>query len=690
MSPIPYGFSPIDPACSVHDAPMWRDGSSHEPRFSGELLITLTALTPLIVGNHQQALDDKHSLLVPQMLDDGRVLIGGASLKGTLRSALSSLLQAPMERVTEHHYTYRPNLAGSGRVKEIRAAVVLPSTPPSDSLQLALLDAKDVVFLPQPIWKALGCPGASNELARNCAGLKFIGEDDGDKKTAFRKKIIVAKLKDNTQDRNARVTLSHTVLSYAGGMDGEGLFANAFDENSKTYRHVLYPTDKLQQAKRDPVTIAPAVVRQYHKTQEILADERIGHLSPGHPLASKIDKTTIRQAIATHTQLQPWQLIYVEYDSSSRQVTSFGHHYQYRWAYTSSTTTKAGKKRREVDWLPEESVDAETGQPKRLASHRLLFGYTLESGDDGPATRNFKRLAGRIAFNTAIEDPENKTPAERFMEGGKEIRLRILGMPRPSAVEFYLKQTALPKKLTTYGDLAGEPGGDLAGRKFYRHQPDACKSPQPYSPSAAERRNDANTEERGTCVRYLSRPGSRFRCTLRFDSLRPWELGALLAALDPGLLESTFGLPKHPQGYAHKLGYGKPLGLGSVRLQIDAARWQGSDAWIFQQARSDEESCTQWVQQSLLTLKDKLQASWSKQLPQRLESWLRTRQWREHGRAAYPLASTKEKNKQTNRMEEVDRIYAYHTALRRDHAAARRGDDRKNFNELKKLLESDA
>lgn len=688
MTPIPYGFSPIDTSCSIHDAPLWRDGSSNEPRLSGELLVTLTALTPLIVGNHQQKLDDRHSLLVPQMLEDGRVLIGAAGLKGMLRSALSSLLQAPMERVTEHHYTYRPNLAGSGRVKEIRAAVVLPPAPPSDSLQVALLDPKEVVFLPQPIWNALSRPSASSELARSCTGLKFSGEDDGDKKAAFRKKIIVAKQPDGSQDRNARVTLSHTVLSYAGGMDGEGLFASAFDEKSKTYRHVLYPTDKLQQARRHAVTIAPAVVRQYHKTQEILADERIGHLSSGHPLASKIDKNSIRQAIDAHTRLEAWQLIYVEYDSSSRQVTSFGHHYQYRWAYTSSTTTKAGKKRREVDWLPEESRDVETGQPKRLASHRLLFGYTLEGGDEGPATGNFKRLAGRIAFNTAIEDPENKTLAERFMEGGQEIQLRVLGMPRPSAVEFYLKQTALPRKLTTYGDLPGEPGGDLAGRKFYRHQPDVGKSGRPYSPSHAEKQDDANTEERGNCVRYLSRPGSRFRCTLRFDSLRPWELGALLAALDPGLVESTFGLPKHPHGYAHKLGYGKPLGLGSVRLSLDAARWQECDSWIFQHARSDEEAWTQWVQRSLLALKDKLQADWSKLLPQQLESWLQPRQWKEHGRAAYPLARTREKNKQTNRTEEVDRIYAYHTALRRDHAAARRGDDRKNFNELKKLLES--
>jgi hypothetical protein len=50
-------------------------------------------------------------------------------------------------------------------------------------------------------------------------------------------------------------------------------------------------------------------------------------------------------------------------------------------------------------------------------------------------------------------------------------------MPRPSAVEFYLKQPELPTDLLTYGDDLKDPGGELAGRKVYRHQPDARTAP---------------------------------------------------------------------------------------------------------------------------------------------------------------------------------------------------------------------
>ncbi len=683
MSPIPYGFSPIDPAASVHDAPLWRDGRSDAPRFSGELLITLTTLTPLIVGNHQHALDDKHSLLVSQRLDDGRVLIGAASLKGMLRSALASLLHAPMERVSEHHYTYRPNLAGSGKAKEIRAAVVLSDHHgKTDPLQVALLDPKEVVYLPTNIWKALKCPAPGSQLARGCTGLKFSGPDELDYKAAFRKKIIAAKTPGGEQDRNARITLDHTVLRYVGGIDGEGRLAKAFNENRTIYQYVLYPTRLLEQAK--PVTIASAVVAQYHKTQRILADMQIGHLAPGHPLLNKIgDPEAIQKAIEAHTPLCRHQLIYVEYDSNTRQITSLGHHYHYRWAYTSTVTRKGGKKRRELDWLPVETGNPHTGQPERLAAHRLLFGYTLDGGEEGPARGNFRRLAGRIAFNTAIEIPGNKTLEERFVNGGEEIQLRILGMPRPSAVEFYLKQTALPKKLITYGDQVDDLGGDLAGRKFYRHQADAARDDAHYSPSAKERQYGvaANTEERGTLVRYLSRPGGQFRCTLRFDSLRPWELGALLAALDPHRLAVTFGLPPSPEGYAHKLGYGKPLGLGSVRLHLDAARWRENDGWTWQQATGDDQAWRDWSGQALAALKEKLLASWpdDRARSTHLSAWLAARRWAKSGSAAYPTNVGKD-GKPT--------IYGFHTALRRDHAATRRGNASKHLDALKRLLES--
>jgi CRISPR-associated protein (TIGR03986 family) len=688
MSPIPYGFSPIDPNCSVHDAPLWRDGSSTETRYSGELLITLEALTPLIVGNHQHALDEKHSLLVPQMLDDGRVLISAASLKGMLRSALASLLNAPMERVSEHHYTYRPNL-GFGPPDnpklEVRAAVVkaIEGEGPTAQVTISLLPPNcRVVFIRDEAKRALGQPAAGEHIRRTIKGVELENK----------RNVCMRLNKAENKDEN----LDHRFFLYRGGIDGSGQLAQAFNPRSRVYQAVLVPASSYQESKT--LRIPEKVLNAYYRTQDILADNQYGHLSPGYPNLSKLKNVAATQnSIRERATLQANQLIFVEIEhgqtSSGKpgiRINSMGHHFHYRWAYTSSVRYKnrlldgKGQLRDELVLHKDEHAD-QHGAPEKLTGARLLFGYAVDGSDEmqaGLAQDNFKRLAGRIAFNTAIEDPGNKTLQERFIAGGQEIQLRILGMPRPSAVEFYLKQTALPKKLTTYGDLPGEPGGDLAGRKFYRHQPDAAKSKSLYSSSPAEKPNDSNTEERGTCVRYLSAAGSRFRCTLRFDSLRPWELGALLAALDPALLEATFGLPKHPKGYAHKLGYGKPLGLGSVRVKLDAARWQSNDGWTWQQSPSDASPWQELVTTSLLTFKEKLLAVYANETAceKHVQTWLNARRWTDRGSAAYPTKADKNGN---------ETIFNFHTSLRRDHAAVRRGNTQKNFNDLKKLLESD-
>ncbi len=669
MTPIPYGFLPVTPEQAVHDAPLWRDGSSSKPRLSGELLLTLEALTPLIVGNHQHKVDDKHSALVPQMLDDGRVLIGATSLKGMLRGALSGLLQAPMSQVAEHHYSYRPNLGASGKRREVRPAVVLDTLDAKGGIKVALLErTSDVVFMNSAVWRALKEPAVGITLAKAYLGLKY-AEDN---KSKFRSSLVPAYTCDESgekkQDRHARVELNHIVLAYAGGIDGQGLLAKAFSEDMRTYQYVLLSTENLEKFRRSPITIPASVVRHYEMTQRLLADNKIGHLAPGHPDAKKIDKQAVQDAIKQHAPLKPLQLIYVEYDPTTKQVTSFGHHYQYRWAYTSNTVKKAGRTRREVDWLSVERKD-DAGQPERLAANRLLFGYALEGSETSLADGSFKRLAGRLAFNTATEDIAGKTDAQRFVDGGREVQLKILGMPRPSAVEFYLKQTALPKALITYGDLPSEPGGDLAGRKFYRHQPDAKTDRRLYVPSDSEK----NAEERGTVVRYLSSPGSRFLCTLRFDSLRPWEFGALLAAIDPALIEPLYGMNPHAQGYAHKLGYGKPLGLGSVRLMLDAVRWHENDSWRWQQARRDEPGWNALVGSSLDAFKARLEMHMGEAARQHLEIWCAAHRWSDSGRASYPGAP--------------DKIHNYHTDLRRAHAKVRRGGEG-NFTELAALLKS--
>lgn len=689
--PIPYGFLPVKAKdAAVHDAPMWRDGEGAETRYSGELLLTLKALTPLIVGNHQKSIGGTRNELWPQRLDDGRVVLSASSLKGMLRASIGSLLQAPMSKVAEHHYTYRPNLGFADRSpkREVRAAVVTEVQNTGDSKTIAIkLLPKDtaVVFVRDEARRMLGPVTPNQRINTPVFGVELTGR-------APRMRL------EKQKHPSTKLPLNHLFFLYRGGIDGDGQMARAFDERGRVYQSVLIREEDFADAKA--MSIPKSVIDGYERTQDVLADETIGHLSPGHPLKSKLnDLEAVQQAIRSHTALQPHQLIYVEVEHGKTpkgtqgiKVTSMGHHFQYRWAYTSSVRRinrlkdGQGQLRDELTLHAQEQAD-DAGRPKQLTGERLLFGYATDDKKDeaGLAKDSFKRLAGRIAFNTAIEQPGQKTPQQRFVDGGDGVHLKVLGMPRPSAVEFYLQQPDLPTKMATYGDLPNDQGGHLAGRKFYRHQPDA-KNKSIYTEDTSSGHSSA--QERGTCVHYLSKADSEFRCTLRFDSLRPWELGALLVGLNPELAEAWSDQAKHSNGYAHKLGYGKPLGLGSVRIRVDGVRWQENDSWKFQHTYNTQADASWKTLQtsSLTALEKKLAIHMKDQLKTHLCLWLRAHRWEQTGQAAYPTRTNENRQKGTS----TTTIFNFHTDLRKKHAEQRREDDahqsRPSFSDLEKLL----
>ena len=180
---------------------------------------------------------------------------------------------------------------------------------------------------------------------------------------------------------------------------------------------------------------------------------------------------------------------------------------------------------------------------------------------------DFSQLAGRLTFNTAIEFvPTGKTDEERFLNSDHNflVPLRPLGSPKPSAVERYLIQD--PHRLAlredagifnTYGDTLDDPSaGEPAGRKFYLHQPDAagfggehcfklCRlDPDPSFWStqrplqARTRQSDWRMAEdkemffsnQAAIGRFVSRPTTEFRTTLRFSNLDWWELAPCCSA----------------------------------------------------------------------------------------------------------------------------------------------------------------
>jgi CRISPR-associated protein (TIGR03986 family) len=152
---------------------------------------------------------------------------------------------------------------------------------------------------------------------------------------------------------------------------------------------------------------------------------------------------------------------------------------------------------------------------------------------------------GRVRSSVAIF--ETPPQAVRFPAEGA----LVAGNPAASAVTMYVVQDSDrtfqrgPKNrlLMTYDD--DQPV--LRGRKLYWHR----QRPQaPLPPNA-----NLNVQ----AVYHPLAAGSRFNFTVSFERLTLTELGALVEALE------------YPDDHAHKLGLGKPFGLGSVRLEINWA-----------------------------------------------------------------------------------------------------------------------
>ena len=169
--------------------------------------------------------------------------------------------------------------------------------------------------------------------------------------------------------------------------------------------------------------------------------------------------------------------------------------------------------------------------------------------------------------------------------GGKTLPLAILGQPKPAQGRFYVAEDAkgTPQNDGISKEQAGyNKGKGLRGRKQYWHHKglEADKVQNYWNPSAEDRtqqkRNgryqeyrrpdkggNPQTDSQNRSITGWIKPGTVFKVSLYVQNLQPEEVGALLWLLS---------LPKD---HYFKLGYGKPLGFGSVRMEIDEDRCVG-------------------------------------------------------------------------------------------------------------------
>jgi CRISPR-associated protein (TIGR03986 family) len=191
-----------------------------------------------------------------------------------------------------------------------------------------------------------------------------------------------------------------------------------------------------------------------------------------------------------------------------------------------------------------------------------LFGFVESSKES--ITGSSRALAGRVYFSHALleggeaanksaEQTGNGRVATAFLDA---VTLKILDSPKPPSPALYFKRATGRPGYVAKRDL--KPGLHYPqGRKFYLHHRDREINQPGKEPWRSQHIDPTDTKSRLQQKVKITplKTGLVFYFHVDFDNLSPQELGLLLYALKP------------TNEFRHKIGMGKPLGLGCVNIE---------------------------------------------------------------------------------------------------------------------------
>ena len=170
----------------------------------------------------------------------------------------------------------------------------------------------------------------------------------------------------------------------------------------------------------------------------------------------------------------------------------------------------------------------------KLCSACSLFGMIGEEA-----------IGGRIRITDA--------KAEGKIEWQKNVRLKTLATPRYSYWPFYTKTNS-----SKYPKDYEKSEVEIRGRKYYWHIPEAAYNRKIYTDLRSEKEIN---EKMQSGYFNLADTGSKFSFRIYYDQITSIQLDELKWTL-------CLGENQLDSNLCHKLGRGKPLGLGSVKICV--------------------------------------------------------------------------------------------------------------------------
>ncbi|MDE0554673.1 MAG: TIGR03986 family CRISPR-associated RAMP protein, partial [Candidatus Poribacteria bacterium] len=237
------------------------------------------------------------------------------------------------------------------------------------------------------------------------------------------------------------------------------------------------------------------------------------------------------------------------------------------------------------DNSPEDLLDSSlrpANKLNELSPADRLFGWVSQPKQD-----SIQESEGgyKSRIRVVCEGGSQGSDVVENIDGGR-LPLTILGQPKPAQGRFYVaeddKGTPQHGKNKQNAGYKASTGKRLRGRKQYWHHKglEAEKAPDYWKASSEDRtreqtngryqeyrrpnkfndrnqRSEQQTDSQNRSIKGWIKPGTVFKASLYVQNLQPEEIGALLWLLSL------------PEDHYFRLGYGKPLGFGSVSVEID-------------------------------------------------------------------------------------------------------------------------
>lgn len=575
---------------------------------SGRLICRLDTVSPVLVGAEQEREYGRLGKVIRPYLRDGRPALPASSLRGMVGSLAEALSQSALRILSDTRYAVRTEMPGLQAIGALRyqdgqwsllplalTAIHKPQrksddeTNPFSRWMTVFGTASSVEDCVARYFHNYWYPGTQRPPSqiRQLGALRCSRFDD-DKPPQYVWVERVAGLRPH--HRNPAILFRHTV----DVLPDQSAFAAAEPDNGSHERGLLYimghhghdlmPNKRHEWfvpvaaniSERPPLEVPASVIDEFEElaAERSQATARDNQEMPLLPVGYKEGRVP-RTPDGKGGLLRPGDLIYFDVDEAGKTVTRLSYSALWRRQARDSTheafIKSAGPDT--VPWNPSRSA---------LTPGEALFGV-VEDIDRNQSIkgRDGRGLASRIAFADGIPlgTDQNLLQAEL-------IPLKIGANPKPPSPGMYYRQAGggpvrrceLPSRAPSDSSEADPFSPRPNGRKVYLNYPADQLQHEPWRTgrlhsaealSAAGESKEAEQikdayDRQGSWGQPIA-AGQSFWFHVDFENLSCAELGLLCTALMPAM--NPLGLrPK--ECFLHKLGWGKPLGLGSVAVTI--------------------------------------------------------------------------------------------------------------------------